>query len=163
MTSPSFSPKNSDPRRISLAHIDSVVAARLGPTRGLGKSQPSCFNRQVAMYLASHVGRWSTTVIGRFYGGRDHSTVVHAIQRIEAMRDADPNLDVLVCDLKSRIDATAESTVPSPPTRLLTSSPAPQQIELRLVAEEITAHIRKVLREELLYAQHRERSDASEQ
>ncbi len=103
MASPSFSPKHSDHRRISLAHIDSVVSARLGPTRGLGKSQPACFNRQIAMYLASHISRWSTTVIGRFYGGRDHSTVVHSIQRVEAMRETDPNLDVLLCDLKSRI------------------------------------------------------------
>ena len=162
MASPSFSPKHSHPRRISLAHIDSVVAARIGPTRGLGKSQPACFNRQVAMYLASHVGRWSTTVIGRFYEGRDHSTVVHAIQRIEAMREADPNLDVLVCDLKSRIGATAQSMEQSPSTRLLTSRPASQQVELRLIAEEITAQIRRVFREELRYAQHREQSNASE-
>ena len=32
-------------RRISLAEIDSVVSARLGPTRRLGNSQPACFNR----------------------------------------------------------------------------------------------------------------------
>ena len=37
--------------------IDAVVSARLGPTRILGNSQPACFNRQVAMYLARHVGR----------------------------------------------------------------------------------------------------------
>jgi hypothetical protein len=52
------------------------------------------------MYLASRVGRWSTTVIGRFYNGRDHSTVVHGIQRIESMRESDPDLDTLISDLK---------------------------------------------------------------
>ena len=67
MASLSFSPNNSSQQRMTLAHIDAVVSMRLGPTRGLGKSQPACFNRQVAMYLASHVGRWSTTVIGRSY------------------------------------------------------------------------------------------------
>jgi hypothetical protein len=52
------------------------------------------------MYLASRVGRWSTTVIGRFYNGRDHSTVVPGIQRIESMRESDPDLDALISDLK---------------------------------------------------------------
>jgi hypothetical protein len=52
------------------------------------------------MYLASRVGRWSTTVIGRFYTGRDHSTVVHGIQRIESMLESDPDLDALISDLK---------------------------------------------------------------
>jgi chromosomal replication initiation ATPase DnaA len=74
LASPSYLPKTESQRRVSLQQIDSVVVARLGATRGLGKSQPACFNRQIAMYLASQVGRWSTTVIGRFYGGRDHLT-----------------------------------------------------------------------------------------
>jgi chromosomal replication initiation ATPase DnaA len=61
-------------RRLSLAEIDAVVSARLRPTRIRGNAQPAGFNRQVAMYLAKHVGGWSTTMIGRFYHGRDHST-----------------------------------------------------------------------------------------
>ncbi|MBV8808028.1 MAG: hypothetical protein JO033_05090 [Acidobacteriaceae bacterium] len=95
MASPSFVPDSVSHRRISLAEIDAAVSARLGPTRGLGNSQPACFNRQVAMYLAKHVGPWSTTVIGRFYNGRDHSTVCHGIQRIGALRDSNPDLDLL--------------------------------------------------------------------
>ena len=90
-------------RRISLAEIDAAVSARLGPTRVPGNAQPACFNRQVAMYLARHVGRWSTTVIGRFYNGRDHSTVCHGIQRIEALRESDPEVDALLAELKQRI------------------------------------------------------------
>lgn len=80
MASASFSPKLPSGGRISLAKIDAAVSARLGPRRGLGQSQPSCFNRQIAMYLAKHVGRWSTTVIGRFYDGRDHSTVCYGFK-----------------------------------------------------------------------------------
>lgn len=90
-------------RRISLAEIDAAVSARLGPTRIPGNAQPACFNRQVAMYLARHVGRWSTTAIGRFYNGRDHSTVCHGIQRIEALRESDPEVDALVTDLKQQL------------------------------------------------------------
>lgn len=88
MASPSYLPNTESQRRVSLQQIDSVVVARLGSTRGLGKSQPACFNRQVAIYLASQVGRWSTTVIGRFYGGRDRSTVVHSY-RIASSADVE--------------------------------------------------------------------------
>jgi hypothetical protein len=100
MASFSFAPDPASRRRIPIAEIDAAVRARLGPTRGLGNSQPACFNRQVAMYLAKHVGGWTTTIIGRFYSGRDHSTVCYGIQRIEAMRDSDADLDALVGELR---------------------------------------------------------------
>jgi hypothetical protein len=103
MAASQFAPDVFSRRRISLTDIDAAVSARLGPTRGLGNSQPACFNRQVAMYLAKHVGRWSTTVIGRFYNGRDHSTVCYGIQRIEALRESDPDVDALITDLKHQL------------------------------------------------------------
>ncbi len=90
-------------RRISLAQIDAIVSARLGPTRVPGNAQPACFNRQVAMYIARHVGRWSTSAIGHFYNGRDHSTVCHGIQRIEALRESDAEIDALLADLRYQI------------------------------------------------------------
>ena len=103
MASSQFVPDVFSHRRISLTDIDAAVSARLGPTRGLGNSQPACFNRQVGMYLARHVGRWSTTVIGRFYNGRDHSTVCYGIQRIEALRESDPAVDALIVDLRRQL------------------------------------------------------------
>lgn len=109
MASPPFAPNVVSHRRVPLAKIDAAVAARLGPTRGLGNSQPACFNRQVGMYLARHVGRWSTTVIGRFYNGRDHSTVCYGIQRIEALRESDPDVDALITDLKHELSADVDS------------------------------------------------------
>src|SRR5215468_1309879 len=81
-----FAPKVQDPHlvsRVPLTIIDSAVSARLGATRVAGNAQPAVFNRQVAMYLAKHVGGWSTTAIGRFYNGRDHSTVCYALKRVE--------------------------------------------------------------------------------
>lgn len=42
-------------------------------------------------------------VIGRFYGGRDHSTVVHAVQRIEALCEESSEVDVLISELKARL------------------------------------------------------------
>ncbi len=110
MAAPSFAPSPAATRRLSLAEIDAVVSARLGPTRGLGNSQPACFNRQIAMYLAKHIGGWTTTVIGRFYNGRDHSTVCYGIQRIEALREIDSDVDALITDLSRRLkrDSTDE-------------------------------------------------------
>jgi chromosomal replication initiation ATPase DnaA len=51
------------------------------------------------MYLAHRVGGWSTTRIGRFYNGRDHSTVGHAIKRIKALRDANAEVEGLLSSL----------------------------------------------------------------
>jgi hypothetical protein len=94
-------------QRISLATIDKVVAARLGQTRVEGNAQPAVFNRQIAMYLAKHVGRWSTTRIGRFYNGRDHSTVCHAVKRVAALCQDDPEVDSLVTSLANEIKTAA--------------------------------------------------------
>jgi hypothetical protein len=88
-----------------LETIDAVVAARLGETRVRGNAQPAVFNRQVAMYLAKHVGGWSTTRIGRFYNGRHHSTVCHALQRIEMLRDSAPDIERLLSTLTREIKA----------------------------------------------------------
>jgi hypothetical protein len=51
------------------------------------------FSRQISMYLAKHVGGWSTTRIGRFYNGRHHSTVLHAIAKVERLRQTDESID----------------------------------------------------------------------
>ncbi len=109
MATLSFAPEPLSQKRLSLAEIDAVVSAKLGATRTLGNAQPACFNRQVAMYLAARVGRWSTTVIGRFYNGRDHSTVCHSIQRIEEFRDSDPDVDALLSELKAQLVKHSET------------------------------------------------------
>ena len=92
--------------RVSLAKIDGMVSARLGTTRVAGNAQPAVFNRQIAMYLAKQVGGWSTTAIGRFYNGRDHSTVCYALKRVEALRENDPEVDGLVSALADEIKTT---------------------------------------------------------
>src|SRR5690242_6931557 len=102
---------NQTARRIPLSAIEAAVAARLGPGRVCGNAQPAVFSRQVAMYLAKHVGGWSTTRIGRFYNGRDHSTVCYALQRVAALREDDPEVDGLVTSLAGEIQ-TADPSEP---------------------------------------------------
>jgi hypothetical protein len=82
--------------RVSLARIEQVVSAHLGPGRVPGNVQGPCFSRQVSMYLAKHVGRWSLSQIGRFYNGRHHTTVLHAIVKIERLRRSDESVDALI-------------------------------------------------------------------
>src|SRR4051794_29187606 len=90
-------------QRVSMAKIDGIVSARLGTTRVAGNAQPAVFNRQIAMYLAKHVGGWSTTAIGRFYNGRDHSTVCYALKRVETLRVDDPEVVGLVASQATEI------------------------------------------------------------
>src|SRR5215471_14387216 len=82
--------------RVSLSRIEQVVSAHLGPGRVPGNVQGPCFSRQLSMYLAKHVGRWSLSQIGRFYNGRHHTTVLHAIAKIERFRTSDESVDALI-------------------------------------------------------------------
>jgi hypothetical protein len=82
--------------RLSLEQIEATVAEHLGPGRVPGNRSGPCFSRQISMYLAKHVGGWSTTRIGRFYNGRHHSTVLHAIAKVERLRQTDESIDALI-------------------------------------------------------------------
>ena len=136
-------------RRLSLATIDAVVSARLGPTRIQGNSQPACFNRQVAMYLAKYVAGWSTTCIGSFYHGRDHSTVIHGIQRIQALRDSDPEVDALLSELKDQLarrnDEAEEKKTVEAPNKVRSSSCLNVDELAEAIAERVLARIEERL------------------
>lgn len=153
MASPSFAPEPLSQKRLSLAEIDTVVSAKLGATRTLGNAQPACFNRQVAMYLAARVGRWSTTVIGRFYNGRDHSTVCHGIQRIEELRDCNPEIDALLTELKRQlIDSSQETTQRKfgqicVPNRLPSLSPSDVEQLADRIADRFACKLKELLEE----------------
>jgi hypothetical protein len=56
------------------------------------------------MYLAKHVGGWSTPRIGKFYNGRHHTTVLHAIRKVEQLRIADDSIDALIEMLTSALN-----------------------------------------------------------
>jgi chromosomal replication initiator protein len=59
--------------------------------------------RQVCMYLARETTRHSLAEIGGFFGGRDHTTVMHAMRAIERRRTADTDFDVLIRSLLERV------------------------------------------------------------
>ncbi len=61
--------------------------------------------RQVAMYLAKKLTARSLPEIGRRFGGRDHTTVMHAVKRIEELRASDREIDADVVHLTRVLDA----------------------------------------------------------
>jgi hypothetical protein len=81
---------------IPLSQIEEIVSAHLGPGRIRSNAAAPCLSRQVSMYLAKHVGGWSLPKIGRFYNGRHHTTVLHAITKIERLRKTDQAFDALL-------------------------------------------------------------------
>lgn len=63
--------------------------------------------RQVAMYLTKLLTPKSLPEIGRLFGDRDHTTVIHARKRIEALRILDADLDHDICVLLAKLDRRA--------------------------------------------------------
>jgi hypothetical protein len=135
-------PRLQDSARVPLAAIDSVISAELGPARVAGNAQPNVFFRQIAMYLAKHVGGWSTTQISRFYNGRDHSTVCYSIRRIEQARPQEPALDSLL----SRLAAQCRQESSHPSHRATTWPIGCAALEGALVAEQIADRVLSQLR-----------------
>jgi len=69
----------------------------LGPSRLKGVLVP----RQVAMYLAREVAKLPLATIGRYFNGRDHTTVLHAARKVAEGIKSDPQLQVAVRELKA--------------------------------------------------------------
>lgn len=67
------------------------------------RTRAIAFPRQVAMYLARELTDSSLPKIGEEFGGRDHTTVMHAHDKIVHDRQKDPNLNHLIEDLAKRI------------------------------------------------------------
>src|ERR1700757_3072633 len=106
---------------LSLEQIEATVAEHLGNGRVPGNQAAACLSRQVSMYLAKTVVGWSTTQIGRFYNGRHHTTVLHAIEKIEALRKTDEAVDALVDVLTAAV--SPQSNAEARPQPALTQVP----------------------------------------
>jgi chromosomal replication initiator protein len=74
--------------------ICDLVSAR----QGRGVVRP----RQLVMWLARHCTALSLPQIGKAVGGRDHTTVLHSIQRVEGYLRSDPVLARAAVDLRTK-------------------------------------------------------------
>jgi chromosomal replication initiator protein len=70
-------------------HFNIKLADLLSPRRARAVARP----RQVAMYLAKLLTTRSLPEIGRRFGGRDHTTIMHGVRKIEELLPADPSLN----------------------------------------------------------------------
>lgn len=72
--------------------------------RAKTRKQEVVFARQLAMYLCKELTNFSLKTIGLHFGGRDHSTVIHAIQTIEELLRKDIKYTELIQSIKSNIN-----------------------------------------------------------
>jgi len=75
-------------RKVS-EHYNMRLADMVGPKRHRAIARP----RQIAMYLSKMLTTRSLPEIGRRFGGRDHTTVMHAVKRIDELRLTDLQID----------------------------------------------------------------------
>jgi chromosomal replication initiator protein len=70
---------------------------------GKKKTKKLTFPRHIAMYLTRELTDFSTTEIGIEFGGRDHTTVMHACRKIEESLTADSTLEPIITELRKNI------------------------------------------------------------
>jgi chromosomal replication initiator protein len=96
-----------EPKRVKIEDIQRIVARHYNVSRGDLLSSRRTANvvrpRQVAMYLAKTLTLRSLPEIGRRFGGRDHTTVLHAVRKIEHLVGNDTALAEEVETLKRQL------------------------------------------------------------
>ncbi len=106
---------NPKQNNITLEMIQRVVAEYFALShndlRGKKRTKGIAFPRQIAMYIAREMTEYSTTEVGLEFGGRDHTTVMHACQRIESRMKSDPTLEPMVQNLVRSVKEYGTKTV----------------------------------------------------
>ena len=96
-------------KKITIEEIQKKVAEhfniRLTDMHSPRRSRSVARPRQIAMYLAKSITSRSLPEIGRKFGGRDHTTVMHAVKKIEELKLSDVNFNEDLELLKRLIDS----------------------------------------------------------
>jgi len=80
--------------------VDDVLSAR--------RTANVVLPRQIAVYLAKLLTPRSLPEIGRLFGGRDHTTILHAIRKIEALRQSDERIAGYITALIAQLGREGE-------------------------------------------------------
>jgi chromosomal replication initiator protein len=100
-------PQGDPPPEVTISRIQQAVSERFGVTVdelvSPRRSQAVAYPRQVAMYLSRELTDSSLPKIGREFGGRDHTTVIHATSKITRLIREDRSVYNLVQELTARI------------------------------------------------------------
>jgi len=93
--------------QVTIESIQELVSDRFGLSLqelcGDRRSQNIVYPRQVAMYLSRELTDSSLPKIGKQFGGRDHTTVIHATSKIARMIREDRSVYNLVQELTARV------------------------------------------------------------
>jgi chromosomal replication initiator protein len=98
---------SSKPKIITILDIQKVVGEHYGlkleEFKAKKRNKSVAFPRQIAMYLSRELTDNSLPKIGDEFGGRDHTTVIHAYDKISTLLQADSNLKETVKELADKI------------------------------------------------------------
>src|SRR5438105_4718103 len=100
---------DSQARKITIDAIQKAVAEQFGlrvaEIKAKSNSRAIVFPRQIAMYMAKQMTEASLPEIGRQFGGKHHTTVMHSIDKIEDQRQADKDLNRLLNKLTETLNS----------------------------------------------------------
>ena len=96
-----------DEKAITIEQIQKFVAEyyqlKLADLKSRNNSKSIAMPRQVAMYLCKALTQASLPEIGRSFGGKHHSTVIHSIKKVEELRKKDPEFNTLMTTLQESV------------------------------------------------------------
>jgi chromosomal replication initiator protein len=88
---------DSQVRKVTIESIQKAVCEQFGlrpaEIKAKNNSRVIVFPRQIAMYLSKHLTDASLPEIGRQFGGKHHTTVLHSVEKIEEVRKTDKDLN----------------------------------------------------------------------
>ncbi len=100
---------DSQARKVTIESIQKAVAEQFGlrlvEIKAKNNSRSIVYPRQIAMYLAKHLTEASLPEIGRQFGGKHHTTVLHSVEKIEELRKNDKDLNRLLNKLTEQLSA----------------------------------------------------------
>jgi chromosomal replication initiator protein len=86
-------PSTSAKRQVTVAHIQQVVSThykiKVDDMKSSTRLRAIAFPRQIAMYLSRKLTNLSLPAIGQYFGGKDHTTIMYACQKIEERQQSD--------------------------------------------------------------------------
>ena len=98
---------DSQARKVSIESIQKAVAEQFGlrlvEIKAKNNSRAIVYPRQIAMYLAKHLTEASLPEIGRQFGGKHHTTVLHSVEKINEVRKNDKDLNRLLNKLTEQL------------------------------------------------------------
>ena len=98
---------DSQARKVTIESIQKMVAEQFGlrlvEIKAKNNSRAIVYPRQIAMYLAKHLTEASLPEIGRQFGGKHHTTVLHSVEKIEEVRKNDKDLNRLINRLTEQL------------------------------------------------------------